>query len=57
MNEHELEIVIDVFNNYDYHIKFTHDIENDNKINFLDVTVHNINTRIENQLVPERSCF
>ena len=43
INKHELDIVVDVFNDYYSHIKFTHEIENENKINSLDVTVHNIN--------------
>ena len=31
--------ILDVFNNYNVHIKFTHEIEVDKRINFLDITV------------------
>ena len=41
-----IEIVLDIFNNYDSNLKFTHEIENNGVLNFLDLSVIRVNNRL-----------
>ena len=39
MDKSEIDLVLITFNNYDINLKFTHEIEENNSISFLDVLV------------------
>ena len=38
IKSYHIDLFLKVFNNYNPHLKFTHEIETDNSINFLDLT-------------------
>ena len=46
VDKKDVELIFNIFNNYDPHLKFTHEIENNKSISFLDVLVINDNNNI-----------
>ena len=46
INTSEIDLVVNTLNNYDIHLKFTHEIEENNSISFLDVLVIKNNNKI-----------
>ena len=46
VDKNSINLIVNVFNSYDMNLKFTHEIENDKKISFLDVMVINDNNKI-----------
>ena len=46
VNKDHVDLVLEVFNNYNNHLKFTHELEDNNIINFLDVSLIRDNNKI-----------
>lgn len=46
VHKEHIDLIISVFNSYHNELQFTHEIQNNNQINFLDVTLNLINNRI-----------
>uniref|UniRef100_A0ABD2W8E4 Reverse transcriptase domain-containing protein n=1 Tax=Trichogramma kaykai TaxID=54128 RepID=A0ABD2W8E4_9HYME len=42
----DIGTVVEVFNNYDERLQFTHEVEQDKKLNFLDLTLINANNKL-----------
>ena len=42
----DIDLIINTFNNYNEHLKFTHEIQFNNQINFLDITLIRSNNKV-----------